>query len=254
MYWWLCCLEWKNLTKLHNICCQTQGQDMLWKTISLRWLCIDLELTPSEIATSRETQEYIAPDVIPIKSLRITLTNILLLQVLAPSLLIRFFSWSSTLVPRIFCPRHSFNCSLNLASTAVKFFSKYPYRLLGSGDCFLSLLLLSCFSTLLRSLSNSFNHWALSLCLTQKDLHSMTKLSGWLRHCRYETIVQCLPSLQKVFSGLSQTSGFSFLVSFQLWYFLLNLQNLCVTESLLNWIFVLLNLCLTESLLYWIFA
>ena len=27
-----------------------------WKTISLRWLCIDLELTSSEIMTSRETQ------------------------------------------------------------------------------------------------------------------------------------------------------------------------------------------------------
>ena len=50
-------MEWKNLTKLH-ICCQTQSQHMQWKTISLRLLCIDLELTPSEIMTSRETQEY----------------------------------------------------------------------------------------------------------------------------------------------------------------------------------------------------
>ena len=54
-------LEWKNLTKLHIFAGKHNtyiGQHIQWKTISLRWLCIDLELTPSEIMTSRETQEY----------------------------------------------------------------------------------------------------------------------------------------------------------------------------------------------------
>ena len=45
--------------EIANICWQTQGQHMRWQTISLRCLCIDLELTPSEILTSRETQELL---------------------------------------------------------------------------------------------------------------------------------------------------------------------------------------------------
>ena len=48
----------KNLTKLHVFAAKhkvnTYSETL---TISLRWLCIDLELTPSEIMTSRETQE-----------------------------------------------------------------------------------------------------------------------------------------------------------------------------------------------------
>ena len=59
MSWWLCCTGVKKSHEIAHICCQTQGQDILWKTISLRWLCIDFKLTPSEIMTSRETQEYI---------------------------------------------------------------------------------------------------------------------------------------------------------------------------------------------------
>ena len=51
-------LEWKNLMKLH-IFAAKHKVNIQWKTISLRWLCIDLELIPSEIMTSRETQEYI---------------------------------------------------------------------------------------------------------------------------------------------------------------------------------------------------
>ena len=58
MYWRLCCTGVKKSYEVANICCQTQGQLIQWKTISLRWLCIDLELTPLEIMTSRETQEY----------------------------------------------------------------------------------------------------------------------------------------------------------------------------------------------------
>ena len=57
MYWWLCCTGVKKSHEIAHICCQTQGQHIQWKTISLRWLCIDLVLTPSEIMTSRETQE-----------------------------------------------------------------------------------------------------------------------------------------------------------------------------------------------------
>ena len=58
MYWWLCCTGVKKSHKIAHICCQTQGQHIRRKTISLRWLCIDLELTPSAIMTSRETQEF----------------------------------------------------------------------------------------------------------------------------------------------------------------------------------------------------
>ena len=57
MYWWLCCTGVKISHEIAHICCQRPGQHIQWKTISLRWLCIDLELTPSEIMTSRETQE-----------------------------------------------------------------------------------------------------------------------------------------------------------------------------------------------------
>ena len=57
MYWWLCCTGVKKSHEITHICCQTQGQHIQWKAIYLRWLCIDLELTPSEIMTSRETQE-----------------------------------------------------------------------------------------------------------------------------------------------------------------------------------------------------
>ena len=58
MYWWFCRTGVEKSHEIAHICCQTQGQHIQWKTISLRWLCIDLELTPSEIMTSRETQEY----------------------------------------------------------------------------------------------------------------------------------------------------------------------------------------------------
>ena len=60
MYWWLCCTRVKKSHEIAHFCCQTQDQHIQWKTISLWWLCIDLELTPSEIMTSRETQEYTA--------------------------------------------------------------------------------------------------------------------------------------------------------------------------------------------------
>ena len=59
MYWWLCCTGVKKSHEIAHICCQTQGQHIQWNTISLRWLCIDLKLTPSEIMMSRETQEYL---------------------------------------------------------------------------------------------------------------------------------------------------------------------------------------------------
>ena len=58
IYWWLCCTGVIKSHEVAHICCQVQGQHIQWKTISLRWLRIDLELTPSEIMTSRETQEY----------------------------------------------------------------------------------------------------------------------------------------------------------------------------------------------------
>ena len=58
MYWWLCCIRVKKSHEIAHICCQTQDQHIQWKTISLRWLCIYSELTPSEIMTSSETQEY----------------------------------------------------------------------------------------------------------------------------------------------------------------------------------------------------
>ena len=42
-------LEWKNLTKLHIFAAKYKVNIYSEKTISLRWLCIDLEFTPSEI-------------------------------------------------------------------------------------------------------------------------------------------------------------------------------------------------------------
>ena len=59
MYWWLCCTGVKKYHEIAHTCCQTQGQHIQWKTISLRWLRIDLEVTPSEIMMSRETQELL---------------------------------------------------------------------------------------------------------------------------------------------------------------------------------------------------
>ena len=61
MYWWLCCV-YTGVKKSHeiaHICWKKKGQHIQWKTISLRWLCIDLELTPREIRTSRGIQEYL---------------------------------------------------------------------------------------------------------------------------------------------------------------------------------------------------
>ena len=52
-------LEWKNLTKLHIFAAKHKVNTYSEKTISLRWLYINLELTPSEVMTSRETQEYL---------------------------------------------------------------------------------------------------------------------------------------------------------------------------------------------------
>ena len=123
-------------------------------------------------------------------------------------------------VGTILCWRHSFSCSTNLACTAAKFSGQYSCRPSGPGDfqlaiflsCFFTLaaviFTLSCFSTLFRSLSNCFNHSAFSLCLTLfPKFHYIVPRSlqhqVW-DHCSF----QCLPSPQKVSSGLSQTSCF----------------------------------------------
>jgi hypothetical protein len=54
MYWFLCCTGVSKWCEIACICHQTHE----WTINSLRWLCLDLELTPVKFMTSYETQDY----------------------------------------------------------------------------------------------------------------------------------------------------------------------------------------------------
>ena len=49
LHWCLCCIRINKWYEIVRFCYQTQGQHIPWTFNLIHWLCLDLELTPSQI-------------------------------------------------------------------------------------------------------------------------------------------------------------------------------------------------------------